>query len=516
MRTSLALLVSLALATAGHAMAQDDGAQVNERTKTGRPVASAAPAPASDLKALAATAARLADAGDDLPEARRLLGNVRADARFDDQPQDFRHAVLVLAGYVEMREDQGESARSLLSAAAQLQDTDPDVWYWLSWVEADLGQHDDAARSLARLFRKWPDLGDNLQDDHLWRLVREADASSDARTELLQAIFDSGWKREALGGISHLHYELALVRARQGDVAALRRIVPTVTWPTDIVRMRSDRRFDGAVDGDNPAFDPEAAAGRLVTALQAQVRRHPGRLDIVVELQTALIVAGRFQEVITLAEDVQSAIAAAPADKPAYTDLDQLPWISNRHATALEGLGRVDESLARLEAASQLEENGVPNVSQALNLAHLYASLDRPDDALAAAARAGADMSDFGHMVKASTQQRAYLLKGDTEAAAKALAYLREHRSVSEPIYLEALVEAGDLDAAAAVVAALLSSQDERAEMLFKLQEFKQLPPLPGYARTEANWKALAARADVQAAVARVGRIVRVPLYRIE
>ena len=41
------------------------------------------------------------------------------------------------------------------------------------------------------------------------------------------------------------------------------------------------------------------------------------------------------------------------------------------------------------------------------------------------------------------------------------------------------VVEAGDLDAAAAVVAALLSSQDERAEMLFKLQEFKQLPPLP-------------------------------------
>lgn len=518
MRTTLALLVSLALATAGESAAQDEGGLLNERSKTesAHGPAVATPVP-PDLLDLATRAAKLADTGgDQVPEARRLMGNLRADARFDALPREFRFAVLGVAGYVEMDDGQPEAARLLFRQALELQDTDPDLWHWLSWVESQLDRHDDAALSLARLFQQAPDRMDNIQDNHIWRLVHEPGVSPAARTELLQAIFDSGWKREPLGGASGLHYELALIRAGQGDIAALRRIVPTVTWPGDIVRMRSDKRFDAVVDPDEPAFDPLTAAARLVKSLQAQVRRAPDRLDILTHLQSALLVVGRFEEVITLAEDVQSAIESAPAHKPPYSDMDKLAWVQNQHARALEGLGRFDMSLARLEAASRLEESGRPNVSQALNLAQMYASLDRPDEALAASARAGSDMSDIGRMVKASAEQRAYLRKGDVVAAAKALDFLRENRATSETIYLDALVEAGDLDTAAAVLTAQLESADDRAEVLYKLQDFKDLPTPPAYAAVLANWKVLIARPDVQAAVARVGRISKVDLYHME
>ncbi|MCX7033118.1 MAG: hypothetical protein NT046_03990 [Arenimonas sp.] len=521
MRTTLALLVSTALALAhpSQSAAQEDGTPLNERTKTEPRSAGrqdARPAVAPDLVGLAKRSVALAQAGDDLPEARRLIGNLRADARFEDQPQDFRFSVIGVAGYIEMRDGEPEAARTLFRQALQIQDTDPDLWYWLSWVEAALARHDDAALSLAALFRRAPEQIDNLPDEHIWRLVNEPEVSAAARTELLQAIFDSGWKREALGGAGRFHYELALARAIEGDVTAQRRIVPGVDDPTDIVRMRSDKRFDAVIDRDDPALAPRAAAERRVARLQAQVRRAPERLDIVAELQSALLVAGRFQEMITLADDVQSAIDAAPDGKPPYEDMDPLPWVQNLHAKALEALGRFDESLALLEAASRLEEKGVPNVSQALNLAQMYASLGRADDALAAADRAGNDMSGYGRMVKASAEQRAHLLKGELDAAAKALDYLRENRSISEAIFLSALVDAGDLDAAAAVLVAQLASPEHRAQALFEMQTFNSFPTLPGEVAATANWKALIARPDVQAAAAKVGRIAKVDLYRWE
>lgn len=142
MRTPLALLVSiaLALAHAGDVGAQDEGDGSNPRTKTespGQPAATARLPP--DLVDLAKKAAALADAGgDELPEARRLLGNLRADARFDALPQDFRFRVLGVAGFVEMSDSQPEVALALFRQALELQDDDPDLWYWRSAVELDL------------------------------------------------------------------------------------------------------------------------------------------------------------------------------------------------------------------------------------------------------------------------------------------------------------------------------------------------------------------------------------------
>lgn len=292
--------------------------------------------------------------------------------------------------------------------------------------------------------------------------------------------------------------------------------MPGIDAPGDIVRLLMDKRFDAVVDRDDPALDPRAAAERRVKNLQAQLRRAPDRLDTVAELQRALMNVGRFQEVITLAEDVQAAIAATPADKPPYASLERLAWVQNQHASALGALGRFDDEATRLAAASLLEEAGGINVSQTLNLAQLYAGLDRPDDALATAARAGTNMSDFGLMVKAAIEHSAHLAKGDAAAAATSMDYLREHRADAEIIYLGALVEAGDLDAAAATLVAQLASPDERAEALFDLQVLNELPPKPGFRRYEENREKLEGRPDVKAAMDKVGRTIRIDLYWID
>ncbi len=521
MRPSFALLfgITLALGLAGDSAAQDEDALLNERTKvrdgaTSASTDAAAPRIAPDLQDLARRAAALADAGgDELPEARRLLGNLRADARFEEQPVAFQRAVVGRAGFVEMNANDDAAAEALFRQAIALEDSDPDVWYWLSWVQSGQQNYDDAARSLAQLFRRWPELADNIEDNHIGYLGLVEYASQDARTELLQAIFDSGWKREPLGGASHYHYQLALVRAKEGDVQALRRIVPRITAPVDIVRLLADKRFDAVVDASDPAFDPVAAAERRLKALQQQLAKFPDRLAVRVELQAALMSVGRFEEVITLADDAEAAIAAAPEDKPAFVDMDQRSWLQDRHSTALKALGRQDEAVRRLVEASGLDEEGQSNVSQTLNLASLYASLARYDDALAATARVGSSVSPFGEMVKASIEHLSYRQKGDTAAAERALAYLREHRADAETIYVDALVDAGDLDAAARELIAQLASEDERADVLYDLQEFKRTPTSPGHEANRQGWEKVRERADVQAALDKVGRRLKVELY---
>ncbi|KAG1474134.1 hypothetical protein G6F54_014314 [Rhizopus delemar] len=74
------------------------------------------------------------------------------------------------------------------------------------------------------------------------------------------------------------------------------------------------------------------------------------------------------------------------------------------------------------------------------------------------------------------------------------------------------LLEQGDLDGAAAVLIEQLRSPVDRGETLASLQDMRTYPSLPGDVRIDAAWRALKQRADVQAEVARVGRIVRFAL----
>ncbi|WP_416055732.1 hypothetical protein [Stenotrophomonas maltophilia] len=75
------------------------------------------------------------------------------------------------------------------------------------------------------------------------------------------------------------------------------------------------------------------------------------------------------------------------------------------------------------------------------------------------------------------------------------------------------LIDDGDLDGAAAVLIAQLESPEERTSTLVSLQDMRVYPSLPAEAQSDERWRALKRRADVQAAVARVGRIEQYPLY---
>ena len=443
--------------------------------------------------------------------ADRALAAVIAHPMFATLADVEQRGTLSAAAWAAVRIDQLDRARSLYLRATEIDSGDPDDWYRLSLLEYDLGQFDASATALTRLAEGWPELLVNADVDHIYRLLHKTDPVSKARLELLQSLFDANWNSKT-DNDSGIWYELALLRIERGEVDAARAAIKRVNAPMQLVRLRSDKRFDTIVSADSWTFNVELAARRRVENLQQRFSLDPHKLDTQVQLSYAMLTAGMHQEIIELADGAVAAIANASIDASPFADIENQVWLMNNRAIALRRLGRVDEALVELVRASQLTEAGQINVSQALNLGQFYCSLGRPDDALAAIATVG-EMSGYGRMVQASVEQCAALQKGDQERATRALDYIRTHRKDSQIQLLGALLEAGHLDDAAITLIEVLSSPFDRAEVLEWLQDYRRPESLPGDVQARARREALLARADVQGAVARFGRIDQYDIY---
>jgi hypothetical protein len=288
--------------------------------------------------------------------------------------------------------------------------------------------------------------------------------------------------------------------------------VARTTSSEALVKFRVDRRFDAMLDHDAAELDIAAAAARRVERLRALAAERPRNLEVRMELGAALLATGQHVEVITLANETLAAISAAPADSPAFDDPDYAVWTLNNRAIAQRRMGRLSDAQADLLRGATMEEYGGANVSQALNLGQFLCQRGRPDQALAAIGNVG-EMSGYGRMVQASIEHCIALQLQDTAAARRALAYLRKHREDSHEIWIWALVEADRMDEAASALVTALADPESRDEMLWAIQRYREPEPLPAFVAAQARWRALLARDDVLAAVARVGRIEQQPIF---
>ena len=71
------------------------------------------------------------------------------------------------------------------------------------------------------------------------------------------------------------------------------------------------------------------------------------------------------------------------------------------------------------------------------------------------------------------------------------------------------------MEAAAAALISQLESAEDRTDALLSLQDMRVYPSLPAERVADERWRELKQRADVRAAINRVGRIERYPLYSI-
>ena len=124
-----------------------------------------------------------------------------------------------------------------------------------------------------------------------------------------------------------------------------------------------------------------------------------------------------------------------------FADSDgRCPVSGSRIHGSCKGVGRWDEAVAQLAAASLLMEEYGGNVDQLINLGYLYCSLGRPKDALSAIGSVTADTSPFGAMQFENVRLNAAYQLGDAKQIKRSLEYLRAHRADAPGTYEDALI----------------------------------------------------------------------------
>lgn len=444
--------------------------------------------------------------------AHEMLEGLLADPRFAEQDHAVRHDAHSLSTWLAI--EKGDYAKALASARLRAA-ADPEVWqdwYPLATLEYEAGNLEASAKAIAHLARAWPAHKDEIGLGFVSQLVYQSNLSRPARLELLQALTHAEWMQDRSAG-SSLWYELALMQLLDGNVEEARESAKRVSSPESIINLRSDRQFDRLIDRSAPQFDVGLAAKKQVETLQQLASDKPGSLELRNELNDAMLTAGMTKAALHHADLILSKMAQMAEDEALFMDMEAMIWTMNNRAVALRRLGRPEEAIVQLEAASRLQEVGGANVSQILNLSQLYASMGQPERAQATLMRLGDSLSPYGKMVQASTEHRIAVQTHDAGAAAKAMGYLHDNRRTSYSLYLWALLETQQLDQAAELLKGLLATADDRTEALGWAQQSIEIPPQAADVIPEANFKALLARPDVMSAIAKVGHIERYPIF---
>ncbi|TDK21068.1 hypothetical protein E2F46_15320 [Luteimonas aestuarii] len=440
--------------------------------------------------------------------------DVIADARFDQLPEDERRRLLSAAAWSAARNARLPVAAARYARVVELDSDDPDDWYRMSLVALDQQDRDTAARAMTVLIGRWPELLPNLRPDLLYPLAQLGDTSTAERVAFQQALFDANWNGGSAGTPSGVWFQLARNRLTLGDVDRARIVARRITDPETLIQMRADRRFDALLDPSSWRANVTQANAREIERMRLLVAVYPDQLEPIVSLGHQLLLGGRHAEVIDLSDATLARMASAPLDAPLFTDPDRQVWLMNHKSLALRRTGRIDEAVAELHRASRLGEDGLPNVSQALNLGNLECDRGRPDAALAAAESAGEEnISAYGRAVRASIRHCAALQLGDRAGAIAALDELSGLVDDAPIRYLEALVWDGQPDRATALMHDLLLSERQRTQVLEWAQDCRLPEPLPIQVRERAYKQAFLARPDVLAAINAVGRIESYDLY---
>jgi len=446
-----------------------------------------------------------------IEQADRAFARLVDDPQLATLPAAEQRAALSMAGWMAIHRDDAARALPLYRRALAADDSDPDDWYRVAMLERDADRPDAGAVAFTELVERWPQLLPNVEELQVLLLIHRSTTGSPERLAMLKALFNANWNSR-LGGASEAWYALAVESMDRGDADTARAAIARIATPEPLIRLRSEKRFDTVMTGDGWSANAERAAQREVEALTQQAELAPDDLEVRSYLTSALLTAGLNDKALEATTHTLDAIAHAPPDDPAFKNLDDQVWLMNNRAIALRRLGHTDEALVELRRAAQLAEAGEQNVSQALNLGAFYCSLGRPDDALRAIETLGL-MSGYGRMVEYGVRHCAAVQKHENGPARKALAYLRDNREDGPLAYVEALLRAGDMDAAAAQVKELLASSKHRGETLLWMQDSLRPAPLPGDVAARAARGALLARTDVHDAIAAVGRIAHYSLY---
>ncbi len=444
-----------------------------------------------------------------------LKGAVESPAFGQLTAQQQYIAERVLAGCAFDIRDYSTSVRMSRAATAGQQAEKTD-WYLrtlASWASKD---KDDASQSLLRLVA-WPDMVSGLKMQTLYSVLDDVAGTpeGDARNlKIVKALYDANWRptEEPAVYADGLWLRLARLELKAGDVAAARQVAAVITSSECIIEIRSDKLFDPVVAAEPGHYDIAKFFTADAARRKAKMAKTAGKLEPVVAYATILYQLDRPDEVLAV---IDKALAKVKAGQKFEDADDELNWLYNERSHALMALGRVDEALATMESGSHVGEHG-HNVSQTINLADVYYSLGRPQDAVKVLADFDPNhASPYGVMAAEEARACAYAQLGDQAKLAKSLAFTRAHADDAPGVAVQILLCAGQEDEAAAMALHYLNDEQKRDRILQCLHTDlapAKAPDMPFDRLMRARWEALAKRPEIVAAVERFGHILHVPV----
>lgn len=451
----------------------------------------------------------------DFSAAKDVLGKAISDPRFLNlTPLLQAQGYLALCGVSGYLKDYQEVERALKLGYAtghfkqEFQD-----------MELKLRQFQDDMNAVAIILSKIiPERGlkaTQYSDQDLRQVVQEA--SGEPARDLLQALLKSKWRPEdPFKTLDSFWVKLAALEMGRGDIDAAAAALSAVESPRDLIAFKVDHKYAKVVLADPSKFNLDQAFAKRLEDLQGAVKAHPDRLTGIITLAAGYRSAGRAEDSLKLAKDAIAKARAAPDGQPAFIEQEKyLPWVYEDVGRALFQLGRNDEGLSAFERAAHRATGEGIDIGLSLNLADKLVDLGRASEALDETAEIGmSSLSAYGKMVRQQIVVCANAQLARKDKAQTAIVYMKTHASDGAGPYRDALLCLGDLDKVAELVMAQLESPDQRQDVLKALQDYPMPPHSTDWNTQQIErLRAVRARADVQATLAKYGKIEHFNVY---
>jgi tetratricopeptide (TPR) repeat protein len=476
--------------------------------------------PASSAPDAALASQQLADAkklvaDKNWPEAIKALHGISEANSFSRLSGDLQHEVLTAAGEAALYHGPPKLAYEYFARATSLPQAGFDDWLGRLLAADKVGNTADSVSTLTVLVQRWPDRSKQFRPRYILNVIDEAKQSGrDSALPLLHGLYEAHWKLKWDIEPSRPWRDLTLRLVEKGRLAQAIDVAAHITDTYVLISMRADRRFDAVIAANAAQFDIDAAAKRELRAFQAAAESAPESLELQLHLIEALLSQQHYEAALAACDSVVLSIRSTNYPAKLYIDYDEYYiWILDERRELLERLGRSDEAVVQLTAASSLLEDHAGNVSQLINLGQLYCDLNRPKEALEAIGRVVAKTSRYGTTALESVRLDAASQLGDSVQAARSMQYLEEHRADAPKAYEDALIVANQPDRAAKLLLERLRDKDQRPAVLASVQTYAVPPRTPRKIELEVRWRTVLARQDVHAAIQQVGRVEQ---YKLE
>lgn len=499
-RTALVAMTALAAMTAAHPATAQSISRRMELLKLEQEAAEAVGALVdSDFR----------DCEARLPALRTIMNDPRFDRLRVEVRRPFLFSVIVCA---EVKD------RPLgLAAALKLEPlaTDPTEIGAVQTIQIsdalERGAMADATRRFLKLLDAQPEAAAQWRPGMIGAFTDYLEDDPDLALTALQRITSFAWQDPDSLRARNNEWALAYGwqlgdRGRSADAA---KAMAQADDSRVMMYVAADRRFS-ALWSDSRRFDWTAIVQAELTRAEADMAAAPSKLRPARDMISALRSLARYDEAIQIGQAFRARLQDGETFVDRDTDADGL-LVQLGHV--LFDTGAVKEAEAVLLEALALDGPDAPATDARMGYSARLLDLGRPAEALKVLAGVDADyLTPYGE-AWVDSQRTCAQADTDPKAALVTLATLEARKTENPGALSQALICLNRLDEAAALMIWRLQTPSHRSGALDPFWVARAPPVVqPWQAQFEARRQQILARADVRAALDKVGRPVTTPL----